>query len=259
MNLPGNEFHQKILEILLDVFQKDNNVSVFGIFGSISRGNWDKYSDLDLDVIVKDRSKQIIDSEFKAILSVLDLNGLIVLLYFEEFKNEWVIIFDTLDRISIRFHLVKETIPHILESFIILYGNLTAEDIKAPIVEQKPISGNIESLKNKFIEISIYVPIALHRNQLINAEFFINKMRNIFIEIYVRSRKIPRLFDFEKIAEQELKEKIYSSYPRLEASSIKKSHEILVSVFSSSIKSISNNKLNLSENEFLILRKSLKY
>lgn len=259
MILLGNTTHQKILSILLNVFKKDNNILVFGVFGSVARGNWDKYSDLDLDVIVKDDSKETINSEFKTILSALNENGLGVSLYFEEFVGEWVIIFDSLDRISIRLHLLEDTIPHILDSFKILYGDLSVEEIRKSIVEKKSQPSSLEVLKNKFIELSIYVPIALHKNQLINAEFFLNKMRNLVIEIYIKSRGMPRLFDFEKETDSDLKEKIYLTYADLDISSIRLSFEALVYLFIDSIKSISVDKLSLSNNERQILNKVMKY
>ncbi len=259
MILPGNNTHQKILSILLNIFKKDNNILVFGVFGSVAKGNWDKYSDLDLDVIVKDDSKETINSECKTILSVLDKNGFGVSLYFEEFAGEWVIIFDTLDRISIRFHLLENTIPHILDSFKILYGDLSVDDIHKSIVKEKSQITNLEILKDKFIELSIYVPIALHRNELINAEFFLSKMRNIVIEIYIKSRGIPRIFEFEKEIDPDLKNKIYLTYADLDISSIKLSLESLISLFIDSIKSISGEKLNLNNNERLILNKVIDY
>lgn len=259
MILPGNTTHQKILSILLNVFKKDNNILVFGVFGSVARGNWDKYSDLDLDVIVKDDLKETINSEFKTILSVLNKNGLEVSLYFEEFIGEWVIIFDTLDRISLRFHLLKDTIPHILDGFKILYGNLTVEDINKSIGKEKSQLSNLEILKDKFIKLSIYVSIALHRNELINAEFFLTKMRNIIIKIYIQSRRIPRIFDFEKNIEDDFRNKIYLTYSDLDSTSIKMSFDVLVSLFVDSLKFISQDKLNLTDNEKLVLNKVTKY
>ncbi len=259
MIFPGNSFHQKVLGILVNVFKKDGNISTFGVFGSVSKGNWDKYSDLDLDVIVKDDSIQKVDSEVKEVLSELKNSGLLVSLNFEEFKNERVIIFDNLDRISIRFHLLENTIPHILDSLKILYGNLKVEDISAVVGSKISQNDSIEILKNKFTELSIYVPIALHRNQLVNAEFFLSKMRNILIEIYVKSKDESRFFDFEKLAGKDIKEKIGTTYPKLDTLSIKKAHNELVSLFSGSLEIIGNNKIRLSEREKLILTKAVNY
>lgn len=259
MQLPGNETHQKILQLLINLFQNDKNIQAFIVFGSLVKGNWDKYSDVDLDVIVKDNSKRIVNSEVKSILYSLTQNGLIVLLHFEEFVNEWVIIFDDLNRVSIRFHLIKDTIPHILGSSRILYGDLKVEEIKRFIIKPQSKENTLEILKDKFIELSIYVPIALHRNQLINAEFFLNKMRNILMEIYTKSREMPRVFDFEKEVDQEIKEKIQSTYTTIEFPSIHKSFTVLVTLFRSQIDKISNNRVKLTVSERLILSKALMY
>lgn len=65
MEFPGTTIHKQILKILLDVFKRDKNVEAFIIFGSLVRGNWDKYSDLDLDVVLKDASEILVKQEVK--------------------------------------------------------------------------------------------------------------------------------------------------------------------------------------------------
>lgn len=71
MEFPGTTIHKLILKILLDVFKRDKNVGAFIIFGSLVRGNWDKYSDLDLDVVLKDASKILVKQEAKNVIEKL--------------------------------------------------------------------------------------------------------------------------------------------------------------------------------------------
>lgn len=52
--LPGTVQHQKILEIITSYYEDDPCVLAITIFGSLDRGNWDRYSDLDLDVVIAD-------------------------------------------------------------------------------------------------------------------------------------------------------------------------------------------------------------
>lgn len=77
MELPGTIIHKQILNSLLELFKQDKNVRAFIIFGSLVRGNWDKYSDLDLDIVAKEMKADVIH-------------------YFEEFTNEFVFIFNSL-------------------------------------------------------------------------------------------------------------------------------------------------------------------
>ena len=255
MTLPGNSNHRKILQILLNSFSKDNNILVFGVFGSVGRGNWDDYSDLDLDIIVKDDSEIKIKQQLNALLkSISDVN-LIVLVSFEEFKNEYVIILNTLDRISIRFHIKEDTVYHILDSLKILYGTLSKEEIEKSITKPNTEKQNIGILKNKFLELSIYVPISLKRKRLINAEFFLNKMRNTVIDIYLKSRNMNRYFDFENNAEQDIRERISKTYSILDETSITNAFHELINLFCELFDLIGDKKIILTKNDKELISK----
>ena len=85
MQLPGNKTHQKILQLLVNLFQNDKNIQAFIIFGSLARGNWDDYSDLDLDAIVTDDKKEIVQNEIKQMLQLLSTTGFNILTFLRSF------------------------------------------------------------------------------------------------------------------------------------------------------------------------------
>jgi predicted nucleotidyltransferase len=258
MELPGTTIHKQILSALLNLFKQDKNVREFIIFGSLVRGNWDKYSDLDLDVVVNDAKQEIVRQEVNNLLKVLEINHLKVLRYFEEFTNEYVFIFDSLDRMSIRFHLLEDTHPAIIDSMRILYGDLTSEQIKASqnMIHKKDLDFQI--LNNKFLEHAIYAQLSIRRNKLINASFFLNKMREIIIEIYVKSRS-RREFDFEEIADQKIRKAVANIFSTLDANSSIRILKRLIDLYLNSINEISMGKIILSNNEKEILEKVDKY
>lgn len=231
---------------------------MFGVFGSLGRGNWDIYSDLDLDVIVTDDSEAVINQEMKDIFSEFQKQKLNILLQFQEVANEWIIIFKTLDRVSIRFHLIENTVPHILSTLKILLGTINLSDIRRVIKKNETGHNDLKLLKNKFIELSIYVPIAIKRGNFSNAIFFLNKMRNIIIEIYTLSKGIPRLLDFEKSAEPKIMQELSKTYPAFQPDSVRQSFLELVNLFIHSINSYSDNLIELNGKEILILTKSIE-
>lgn len=258
MPLPGNLFHQTVLQILVDLFKKDQNIEAFGVFGSLVRGDWDEYSDLDLDVVVKDDSDPVVNGLVAQVLSALKEGDLNVLLCFEEAKGERIIIFDTLDRISIRFHSLSDTKPQVLDTLTFLCGRLTKENIHQSVKEiQKPTS--LELLANKFVELAVYVPIGLHRDRLVNAQFFLNKMRQTLIEIYSISHGLSRGFDFEAHASKELIKELTQTYARLEKGEIIRAHEKLMKLFLEQLDAISNGKIKLTAEKKIILEKAINY
>lgn len=258
MILPGNPQHQKILRSLIDLFKSDQNVKSFIVFGSLARGNWDNYSDLDLDAIVADDRDEVVKVEIQQMLKTISQSGYQILSSFEELPNELVIILDSLERISIRFHTLRNTNSSILDSMQILCGKLSKEDIqKSSVKKEKTI--NLELLSNKFLELSIYVPISLKRNRLINALFFINKMRQTLIQIYISSHKIDREFDFESKADVTLVNNLKGSYGKCSYENIRKAFYSLLDIYKNKIREISADKLSLSDNQYKILTKVKDY
>lgn len=258
MQLPGNKTHQKILRTLLELFRNDTNIEAFIVFGSLGRGDWDDYSDVDLDAVVKNDTRRVVQDEIAKMLVALADAGFSILSSFEEFPNEQVLILDTLDRISIRFHLLNDTHPAIVDSMRVLYGKLSRKDIqKASIKKEKIIDLNL--LNNKFLELSIYVPISLRRNKLINALFFLNKMRQTLIQIYIHSHNLSREFDFEESADKTLLHDLYDTYGVCQKEQIYKAFIKLLDIYEKNIEEISVRKIQLSEKHRKILRKVGNY
>lgn len=258
MQFPGNNTHKKILQLLTKHFEKNTNVEAFIVFGSLVRGNWDDYSDLDLDAIVKVDTYEVVQKEINEMTNILVTSGFTVPISFEEFHGEAVFILGTLDRISIRFHTLQDTSPSILDSMHILCGKLTADDLKkSAVVKEKTV--NYDLLANKFLELATYVPVSLKRNKPINALFFINKMRQILIQIFIYSRGIYREFDFEKEAPLKLKESLYKTYGGADQNAIKTALVTLLEIFGKEIQNISSEKLSLTDKQKIIISKIKNY
>lgn len=258
MQFPGNKTHQKVLQILLKLFQNYADIDAFLVFGSLGRGNWDDYSDLDLDVVVKDDSREIIQQKINEMTQILTMSGFEILASFEEFPNEQVFILNTLDRIGIRFHVLMDTNWTILNSMRILYGKLSKEDIVKASVKKERIV-DIELLNNKFLELSIYVPLSLKRNKLINALFFLNKMRRILIQIYMHSHGLERELDFESSASASIANHLYETYGACNSGSIHAAFDKLLKFYQMNIAQISGGKIHLSDNQFNILNRIRDY
>ena len=255
----GSQSHRRILQTLVELFTNDVNILAYGVFGSLTRGDWDTYSDLDLDAVLADSSHARVSNHVKAMESVLLSHGIASLLIFEENKNEWVFILESLDRISIRFHTLEETSPNILDSFSILTGKLTIEDIARAASAMPKKQTDFELLQNKFLEHSIYIPVYLHRNELMNAFNMLTTLRNSLITIYCKSHGLSKSEKFDKHAPQELKDELAATFSQLEPESIKHSFAALLDIYMKSIEEISSGELHLTHEQKAILEKALSY
>lgn len=250
MELPGTKNHQLLLNLILTTFTKDKNIHAIILFGSLARGDWDKDSDIDLDIVVKDASAKIISEEFKKLLDGLAKNQQKILLHFNETSHEITIVFATLDRMSIRFHLIEDTNWKILDSMKIIFGDLTKEKIINALPRKKMSEiPSLELLQDKFLELAVYVPISLRRGKLINAAFFLNKMRQLLIEIYTNARNIDRFLDFEKIADKSIITAITPTYSVLSEEAIGQSFDSLLICYRDQLNSISAQRVSLNPNQ----------
>jgi len=253
----GTVIHQKILACLVRVFGKDANIRAFGVFGSLVRGDWDEYSDLDLDAVVVDASRASADKHVAAMKAGLAETGFGCLLWFEERPNEWVIILDNLGRISIRFHTLEETSPNIIDSLVVLAGGLTSEDIAHAAAPKKQT--DFDLLHHKFLEHAIYVPIYLHRGELINACNMLSALRNALITIYCASHGMPKIEKFEKLAPAIVREQLQSTFALPEEAQITPAFTALLQLYKTSLDDFSAGHLQLSAEQETILDKVLTY
>jgi predicted nucleotidyltransferase len=53
-DLPGTLQHCRMLQAILSYYENDPRILAVIVFGSLGRGNWDRYSDLDMDVVLAD-------------------------------------------------------------------------------------------------------------------------------------------------------------------------------------------------------------
>lgn len=258
MELPGTKSHQRLLNLVLTTFTKDKNVHSVILFGSLARGDWDKDSDIDLDIIVNDDSGKIVSEQINKLLGEFTKYHQKILHYFNETTNEITIVFATLDRMSIRFHLIEDTNWKILDSMRIIFGDLSKEKILNARPQKK--SGEvlkIEFLQNKFLELVAYVPISLRRKKLINAAFFLNKMRQLLIEIYTNSRNVDRFLDFEKIADKSTIVFLTPTYSILDEKAIGQSFNSLLTYYRDHLDSISAQKLSLNPSQKELIKSNL--
>src|SRR6266542_3729398 len=52
--MPGTARHQALLRTIVEAYEHDERVLAVGVLGSLGRGTWDEWSDLDLDVVIAD-------------------------------------------------------------------------------------------------------------------------------------------------------------------------------------------------------------
>ena len=120
-NLPGNNRHCEILQLIMDFYADDERILAIILFGSLARGDWDQYSDIDLDIVIKDDVELNIAVELTRLCTAIHHKfGYDALLIPAE--DEGDIVLSNLIEFSIRYHPLHSTKPAILRDMRILAG-----------------------------------------------------------------------------------------------------------------------------------------
>jgi hypothetical protein len=78
------------------------------LFGSLVRGNWDEYSDIDLDLVIADEVTLDAEAELKQLCAFLGPVALIV----PNGSDSGDVVLDSLLEFSIRYHPLSSTSPN---------------------------------------------------------------------------------------------------------------------------------------------------
>ncbi len=130
-DFPGTEQHQRLLRAVVAYYADDERVLAVLVFGSLGRGDWDQYSDLDLDIVLADGIEIEVMHELErlsASFAAIDERAAVIV---PQSADEGDIVLASLAQLSIRYHLLETTSPNILDSMRLLHGRIGEETIRA--------------------------------------------------------------------------------------------------------------------------------
>ncbi len=128
---PGSSQHQRLLEAIVTYYTNDPRILALIVFGSLGRGNWDPYSDLDLDVIIADDVNIHVIHELELLFkSFTDIDEHVALII-PDGEDAGDIVLKSLMELSIRYHPLRLTSPNIVDSMVVLAGHIDEATIKA--------------------------------------------------------------------------------------------------------------------------------
>jgi predicted nucleotidyltransferase len=124
----GSPTHQRLLRAMTAYHARQPWVLAFIVFGSVARGAWSEWSDLDLDVVIAD------DAEIDSVTEIARLCAAIgerPALVSPRRGDDGEVILDSLAEFSIRYHPLRATSPNIIASMRLLWSRIDAEQIRA--------------------------------------------------------------------------------------------------------------------------------
>jgi nucleotidyltransferase-like protein len=127
----GTEQHQRVLRAVVSYYAPDPRVLAVLVFGSLSRSTWDRYSDLDLDIILVDGVSVAPVQELERLCAAFAPIGERAALIVPKRTDEGDVVLASLLQLSVRYHALASTSPNIVDSLHLLWGRIGEEDIRA--------------------------------------------------------------------------------------------------------------------------------
>jgi len=244
---PGTKQHQALLKSIVAFYQNDPRILAVIVFGSLGRGNWDEYSDLDLDVIVADDIRIDISDELKRLCkSFTGLNEQAAILLPE--GDEGDIVLESLMQLSIRYHPLSQTSPNIVDSMLVLVGGLDETEIIAAGNENHSRDVKLLSqMLDRCVRYAVVANVEFQRKHFWAANEILHRMRTLLIDIYARSHSGYRGYQFFDIhAEKRFNQRLGATLPTFDDHSLQESFKRMLDIIESDLSYLSNGQVDLT-------------
>jgi predicted nucleotidyltransferase len=255
IELAGTPSHQAALGALKAHYASDPRVSAFSLFGSLARGDWDEYSDLDLDVTLRDDVLIDARQEAERLAPVLAAAGERIVLILPRGQESVDLVLLPLLEISIRYHALATTSPNIVESAIVLAGPLTTKQVRAAGLANTTHDETAPSeLLDASVRCALEIAIALRRGELWLAVELLHRTRSLLMELFAQARSGARPAQtFDALADRGLQAVLGATLPTFELSSMWRAHRAILDLLEQDIPEFSNGQAQLTADQREIL------
>lgn len=254
--LPGTLQHQTILHSIVSYYENDPRILAITIFGSLGRGNWDRYSDLDLDVVIADAVEIDIDTELiRLCASLASIDEQIALMIPDD--DDADVVFKSLMELSIRYHPLSNTSPNIIDSMQLIMGRIDRSAIEVAglanqVLDDEPINRELD----RCIRYALEVDSALHRGNMWAAIELLHYMRGNIMELFTRSHHGKRAYQFfQKEADKRMQVQLGSTLPQYDLKSAQESLAQFLDMLTHDLEALTDGQVQLTRAHSELLTK----
>lgn len=255
-NLFGTILQQQILQTITDFYEKDERVLSVLLFGSLSRGNWDQYSDLDLDIVMSDNTKIDARIELKRLCDAIkQKHGLEALIIAD--VEEGDVVLGNLVEFSIRYHILSDTKPAILDTISSLSGSLSLDEIRTAVNhDYDPEPRELVDIVNECIRYTLELHNAIMRQRVWMSIEMLHRIRASFMLIYAISHDGLRpIHHFDSHATPELHKLLSSLSPPANLKSVEEAFRTTISLLENQLDKFCGDTYQLTTSQLQIMHK----
>lgn len=245
---PGTAQHQALLKAIANYYQGDSRILAISLFGSLSRGAWDAYSDVDLDIVVADDVRLQVLEELNQLCNAVELPDAQGAIIIADGNDAGDVVFTSLLQLSVRYHALATTNPKIVDSLHVIAGRLDQGKITAAgRSNRQPPVISFEGLLNQSVRYVTNADIALQRRQLWSAIEMLHRLRQLFMELYALGHGAQRaLRAFQSDMTPELQERLGSTLPQFNMRSLQDSLKGCIQLLQQDLDHFTRNQIQLT-------------
>lgn len=253
---PGTPQHQALLRVVVDHYREDARVLAVAVFGSLGRGDWDRYSDIDLDVVITDGTRLDPLHELRRVGDAFQTIGEKVAVIIPDDDDAGDLLLESLMQLSIRYHPLAHTSPNILDSLHLLSGRLTAAAIVAAgVANPRAVHPPLAQLVDQCVRYAAVVQTCLLRERRWLTLELLHRMRGLLLEIFSRTHGGARAHQtFEREADARLQARLGATLPQYDLPSLQQALERLLMLLEDDLESLSNGQVALTHSHQTVIR-----
>jgi len=248
---PGTPKHQALLRAVAEQYAADDRVRAFAVFGSLGRGTWDKYSDLDLDVVTVDGLTLDVPAEVWRLCERIGQEPVVIVPDRDDAAD---VVLASLMEFSIRYHPLESTSPNIVDSLIVLAGPLDhAPIVAAGLANRRRREPVIADLVGACIRQAVTTDAKLHRRAFWLAYLVLYELRERMLRVFAATRGARRPFHAIQAADQGLQARIARTLPGDDLLSLQRSFHALLNLLEHDLEALSGGQARLTEAQRRVL------
>lgn len=252
---PGTPQHQRLLQAIVAHYHNDPRVLAVVVFGSLGRGTWDEYSDIDLDVVIADDVSINPIEELGRLCAFLVSAGEHAALIVPDGEEAGDVVFESLMQLSVRYHPLSTTSPSIVDSMRVLTGRIDQTTLATAGLANPPHRGPPpKQLLDKCVRYVAYADVALRRRDRWSVVEVLHRIRGLLMELYALAHGGQRPVQvFEAQAAPQLQARLGRTLPQHDLVSLKESLEQCIEILEHDLGRLAKGQVQLTDGHRKVL------
>lgn len=210
------------MRAIANFYADDPRILAVVVFGSLARGTWDRFSDLDLDVVIADDARINVTEELRRLCNALESIGERAALIVPDEDDAGDVVLESLMEFSIRYHPLATTSPNIVDNFQFLVSKIDRATFqRAGLQNQRAQTKPLDARLDVCVRYAVETDAAIQRGQLWMAIELLHRMRAIVMELSAATRGAARPLKAFDRADASLQARLRATLPQFDSPSIK--------------------------------------